>query len=184
MDFKQSYYAYLQEQGAKGKVKAIIAQGIEEWKREQAYEYEAGEFQPRDWSGRVNQVPHKTIGDVCKTDMEVLMAYSGRSEATYTSHYGFRFLKVADHISDNINTCLCELRSEWILQHHEELMEGQGENYKDENWEDWEICEYIDENVLVGEYLNYDWMQQEFPEYICQEEDTPMAGELIFHIDD
>lgn len=183
MDAKQSYFDFLAAQGAKQKVKDIIAKGIEEWRQKQAYEYEAGEFQPRDWSGRVNQVPHKTIGDICKTDMDVLLAYSGDSEATYTSHYGFRFLKVADRIGSDINTCLCNLRSEWILKHRDELMEGQNQDPVGEEWEDDDYVEYIDEHVLDGEYFNYDWMEQEFPEYIHNDEDTPMAPELIFYIE-
>ena len=184
MNTKESYFDFLAKQGAKQKVQAVIAKGIEEWKKERAYEYEAGEFQENDYSGRVNMIHGKTIGDICKTDMEVLNAYTGRSEATYCSHYGLNFTKVADEISWDINKCLGDLHSEWILQHRDELMEGHDEDYIGEKWSDDELIEYIDECVLVDEYMNYEWMKIEFPQYIYQDEDIPMNAELIFDIYD
>lgn len=42
MNLKQSYFDFLAAQGAKEKVKEIIAKGIERWKKEPAYEYEPG----------------------------------------------------------------------------------------------------------------------------------------------
>ena len=183
MNLKESYFDFLTKQGAKQKVQAVITKGIEEWKKERAYEYEAGEFQENDYSGRVNMIHGKTIGDICKTDIEVLKAYTGRSEATYCSHYGFNFTRVADEISWDINKCLGCLQSEWILQHRAELMDGQDKDYIGEEWSDEELIEYIDERVLVDEYLNYEWMQQEFPEYNTQDEDIPMS-DYLFNIDD
>ena len=188
MDAKQSYFDFLANQGAKQKVKDIIAKGIEEWKKHLAYEWKpsTNDF---DYSGGLHQIFNKethkpmTIGEICKTDMDVLLSYSGNSEATYCSRWGLRYPSVAEDISWEINKCLCGLRGEWIMKHRDELMDGCGEDYIGEEWSDDDIIEYVDENVLTDDYFNYDWMEQKFPEYIHQEDGVPMGPELIFNID-
>ena len=188
MNMKQSYFDFLAAQGAKEKVQAIIDKEIAEWKNERAYKWKPTVNDFGDTSGELYQMFDKgkalTIGDTCKTDIEVLLAYSGRSEATYCSGCGLRYTKVSEEISWNINKCLGGLRSEWILKHRDELLEGQNQDPVGEEWEDEDYIEYIDEHVLDGEYLNYEWMQQEFPQYIYQEDDIPMGPELLFDIDD
>ena len=180
------YYDFLTRQGAKEKVREIIGNSIKEWKQHRAYEWEPSVNDFGDTSGELHMVfangRPQTIGDVCKTDMEVLTAYSGNKEPTYSSGCGWHYLTVADEISGHIDSCLCALRSEWILQHHEELMEAQVQSYRAEDWEDWEICDYVDENVLDGDYWNYEWMKQEFSEYIYKDDDTPMEPDLLFII--
>ena len=182
MDVKQSYFDFLAEQGAREKVKALIAKEIEEWKAQPAYEYEAGEFQENDYSGRVNRIPNKTIGDIAQTEMQVLMSYTGDSEATYCSHYGFNFLIVADRMSWHINDVLSELRGKFFLKYQKDMFALLG-IVPEEDWTDDDIYEAISENY--DEYLNYEWFRQEFPEYIYKEdEESPRYNELIFDIND
>ena len=188
MNVKQSYFDFLAKQGAKQKIQAIIEHDINEWKQQKAHEWKPTVNDFGDTSGELYQMYNDgkalTIGDICNTDIEVLTAYSGRSEATYCSGCGLRYTKVAEEISWDINKCLGTLHSEWILEHRDELLEGQNQDPVGEEWEDDDYIEYIDEHVLVDEYLNYEWMQQEFPEYIYQEEDIPMSPELLFDIND
>lgn len=188
MNVKQSYFDFLQEQGAKEKVQDIIRKEIAEWKQKRAYEWKPTANDFGDTSGELYQMYDKgkilTIGEVLKTDIEVLTAYSGNSEATYCSGCGLRYPNVAEEISWEINKCLGDFRGEWILLHRDELMEGQGQDPVGEEWEDDDYMEYINERVLDGEYMNYEWMKQEFPQYIYEDEDIPMAADLLFDIDD
>lgn len=185
MNVKQSYFDFLHEQGAKEKVQAVIRKGIDEWKQKQAYEYKPGtDPYTGDYSGEVWQIPGKTIGDICKTDMEVLEAYSGRSEATHMSKCGLSYNRVADEITWDINNCMGELRGEWAMQNLDELLAWKGME-RDHEWEEDDIYEVISEQILVDEYLNYEWMKETFPEYI--EVSDAMPGryeELIFDVDD
>ena len=188
MNIKQSYFDFLAERGAKEKVKTIIDKEIAEWKEQRAYEWKPTVNDFGDTSGELYQRyaggKALTIGDIAKTDIEVLTAYSGDSEATYCSGCGLRYMKVAERISWHINDCLGKMHSEWILMYRDELLEGQGQDPIGEEWEDEDYIEYIDERVLDGVYLNYEWFRQYLPEYIYKEdEENPRYDELIFDID-
>lgn len=116
--------------------------------------------------------------------MEVLEAYSGRSEATFMIKCGLSFNRVADEITWNINDCMGELRGKWAMQNLEELLTWKGIERNPE-WEEDDIYEVISEQILVDEYLNYEWMKETFLEYI--EVSDAMPGryeELIFDITD
>lgn len=184
MDVKQSYFDFLAAQGARDKVAKIIRKGIEEWKQQTAYEWKPTVNDFGDTSGELYQMYDKgkilTIGEVFKTDIDVLTAYSGNSEATYCSGCGLRYPIVAENISWDINKCLGELHSEWILMHRDELLEGQNQDPVGEEWEDCDYIEYITEYVLDDVYMNREWMEQEFPEYL----DHDNFDELVFDIDD
>ena len=166
MDVKQSYYAYLQEQGAKEKIQKIIADGIEEWKQQQAYYYDSDDNDPGDYSGHCHMMGDKTIGDIAKTDIEVLKAYTGDSEATYASGCGLRWLRVADRITSNIDDCMSTLKGKFIKDNAEALFEEYDIEH-DDSWSEDDTFFAIDE-AMIDDFscsLHYEWMQREFPEY-------------------
>ena len=116
--------------------------------------------------------------------MEVLEAYSGRSEATFMSKCGLSYNRVADEITWNINDCMGELRGKWAMQNLDELLAWKGME-RDTEWEEDDIYEVISEQILVDEYLNYEWMKETFPEYIELSDAMPgRYEELIFDVDD
>lgn len=167
MDVKQSYFEFLQEQGAKEKIQAVIRKGIDEWKQQPAYEYEScTDPYTGDYSGRVNRIYGKTIGDICKTDMEVLKAYAGDSEATYASGCGLRWLRVADRVTSDIDDCLSTIKGQFIKENAEALFEEYDIEH-DGSWSEDDVFLTLDE-AMINEFsasLHYEWMQQEFPEY-------------------
>lgn len=184
MDVKKSYFDFLAEQGAKEKIQAVIRKGIDEWKKEQAYYYAADDNDPGDYSGHCHMDGDKKIGDIAKTDMEVLKAYTGDSEATYTSGCGLRWLRVADRIGWNINDELSKLRGEFILKNANTLFE-EYDIKREDDWTDDDIVMTLDEAMTMNDYgLNIDWMMQELPEYeLIDDEDLP-ASDYIFWIND
>lgn len=184
MNVKQSYFDFLAAQGAKEKVQAIIAKGIEKWKKEPAYEYEPSvDPYTGDYSGEVNRIGDKTIGDICKTDIDVLKAYTGRSTATYTSHCGLSFGNVAEDISEDINSCLSDLRHDFIRQNEKELVEYFNDDIEQllskklewikRKYFDLPLCDagydYITD-FLSDEVPHYDWMAEQFPEYMVDDD--------------
>lgn len=195
-DTKQAYYDFLSEQGAKEKVREIIADGIEKWKKEPAYEYlPTVDHWTNDYSGEVRQIADKTIGDICKTDMDVLRAYDGNSRATYTSHCGLSYTTVAEEIAGDINTCLYNLRTDFIHENEKMLVENYSyeidelvSRYKDASWIDRKMFslplsdggrEYI-EDFMSDDAPNYEWFDEQFPEYLS--EDEYGAKESVFSI--
>jgi hypothetical protein len=114
MNVKQLYFDFLEKQGAKEKIQAIIRKDIDEWKKHQAYYYEPNDNEPGDYSGHCHMMGDKTIGDIAKTDIEVLKAYTGDSEATYTSGCGLRWLRVADRVTSDIDDCLSIFKGQFI----------------------------------------------------------------------
>lgn len=166
MNVKQSYFDFLTKQGAKEKVKAIIEHDIREWKEAQAYRYNPEDNDPGDRSGHCWSISGKTIGDIAKTDREVLLAYTGDSEATYTSGCGLNWLRVADRISENINDCLSELKSKFIKENTEALFEEYDIEH-DDSWT-WPDTFFAIDEAMIFDFdsaLHDEWMQQQFPEY-------------------
>jgi hypothetical protein len=166
MNVKQSYFDFLQEQGAKEKIQAVIRKGIDEWKRQPAYAYHPDDNDPGDYSGHCWSIHDKTIGDIAKNDIEVLKAYTGDSEATYASGCGLRWLRVADRITSNIDDCLSELKGQFITKNADALFEEYDIEH-DDSWTEDDIFLTLDE-AMINEFsasLHYEWMQQEFPEY-------------------
>ena len=166
MNVKQSYFDFLQEQGAKEKIQAVIRKGIDEWKQQQAYYYAADDNDPGDYSGHCHMDGDKKIGDIAKTDMEVLKAYTGDSVATYASGCGLSWLRVADRITSDIDDCLLDLKGKFIKENAEALFE-EFDIKREEDWTEDDIFLILDE-AMINEFsasLHYDWMQQEFPEY-------------------
>lgn len=181
MNVKQSYFDFLAKHGAKQKVQAIIEHDINEWKQQQAYYYEPDDNAPGDYSGHCHMNGDKKIGDIARTDIEVLKAYTGDSEATHTSGCGLKWLRVADRIGWNINDCISKLRGEFILQNANALFEEYDIKRKDD-WDDWDIHQTLDEAMAWDDSeMNVDWMMQEFPEYKIDDEDMP-ATDYIFWI--
>lgn len=185
MDIKQSYYAYLQEHGAKEKIQKIIAEGIEVWKKRPAYEWKPTVNDFGDTSGELYQVHGenihevKTIGDVCKTDIEVLTSYSGNSEATYCSGCGLRYPNVAEDISYDINDCLTKLREQFISANADALF-AEFDIEHDDSWSDDDIYIALDEAMIDDDCsLNYDWMVKEFPQYL---DDDSSGEESVFDV--
>lgn len=166
MNVKQSYFDFLAKQGAKEKIQTIIRKGIDEWKQKQAYAYHPDDNDPGDYSGHCHMMGDKTIGDIAKTDMEVLKAYTGDSEATYTSGCGLRWLRVADRVTSDIDDCLSTLKGQFIKENAEALFEEYDIEH-DESWSEDDVFQTLDE-AMINDFdstLHYDWMQQEFPEY-------------------
>lgn len=187
MNVKQSYFDFLAEQEAKKKIQAIIRKGIDEWKQKQAYEYKPGtDPYTGDYSGEVWQIPGKTIGDIYKTDGEVLMAYSGNSEATFCSGHGLDFNNVAFEISDDINKVLWDLRFKWIMLHKQELFEEYDVKDYNDSWTEDDVYDCICEHMRFEERYDWTWMTETFPEYVLGDDGKPSGhiSDLIFDITD
>ena len=166
MNVKQSYFDFLAKQEAKEKIQAIIRKGIDEWKTQQAYYYAPDDNDPGDYSGHCHMMGDKTIGDIAKTDIEVLKAYTGDSAATYTSGCGLRWLRVADRITSDIDDCLSTLKGQFIAENAEALFEEYDIEH-DGTWSEDDVFLTLDE-AMINDFdstLHYEWMQQEFPEY-------------------
>lgn len=114
--------------------------------------------------------------------MEVLQAYTGNSSATYTSHCGLSFEKVAEYISEDISRCLSNLRHDFIRQNEKEIVEY----FSDEieqllsrklEWihrKDFDLplgdgYDYI-VDFMSDELPHYDWMHEQFPEYMIDDD--------------
>ena len=166
MNVKQSYFDFLAKQGAKEKIQAIIRKDIDEWKQQQAYYYEPDDNDPGDHSGHCHMMSDKTIGDIAKTDIEVLKAYTGDSEATYTSGCGLWWLRVAERITYHIDDCLSTLKGQFIKENADALFE-EYDIEPDASWSEDDIYLTLDEAMIdeASASLHYEWMQQEFPEY-------------------
>jgi len=186
MNIKESYFAFLDQNNAKEKVEKVIADQIEEWKKQPYYEYEAGEDEFGDHSGRVNRIQSKIIGDMCDTYGKVLTAWSGNSEATYVSHCGLSYKSVAEEISDDIDTVFCTLYIEWIKQNREELFAQLGIDDYDETWEDFDMYMAVHENAKMEDDLNYEWFCHNIRQYFIGEDGQPTDNEddLVFRIRD
>lgn len=184
MNVKQSYFDFLAAQGAKQKVQAIIEHDINEWKKAQAWYYEADDNAPGDYSGHCHMNGDKTIGDICKTDMDVLKAYTGDSQATYTSGCGLHWMRVAERISRNINDCISQIRSQFISENADALFEEYDIEH-DADWTEDDIFLTLDEAMTQNDYgLNFEWMQQEFPEYILIDDEDLPARDYMFDINE
>ncbi len=181
MDVKKSYFNFFAAHGAKQKVLEVITKGIENWKQKQAWTYHPGtDPYTGDTSGCVSMVPNKKIGEICKTDMEVLKAYTGDSEATYVSGCGLHYLRVADRIGQDVNDCLSNLRGLFIKENATALFETYNIEH-DEDWTEDDIYLTLDEAMIQEDYgLNFDWMQQKFPEYEIDDEDMPARNYIFF----
>lgn len=183
MNVKQAYFDFLQEQGAKEKIQDFIRKSIDEWKQQQAYRYEPDDNDPGDYSGHCHMMSGKKIGDIATTDMEVLKAYTGDSEATYTSGCGLRWLRVANYIGYNINDKLSKLKGEFILKNADALFE-EYDIEREDDWTDDDIYESLSEAIIQNEdSLNIEWMMRELPEYKIDDEDMP-ATDYIFWINE
>ena len=184
MNVQQSYFDFLQEQGAKEKIKSVIRKGIDKWKQHQAYEYKPTVNDFGDTSGEVIPIYGKTIDDICKTDSEVLLAYSGNSWATYCSGHGLDYNNVAKEISWDINHELITLRIKWIMKHlHELLVEYDVKDY-DESWTEADVYEAIGEQMRMEKFYDHIWMAETFPEYLLDEDGEPSEyiQDLVFNI--
>lgn len=166
MNVKQLYFDFLAKQGAKEKIQNIIRKDIDEWKQHHAYYYEPDDNDPGDYSGHCHMIGDKTIGDIAKTDIEVLKAYTGDSEATYASGCGLRWLRVAERITSNIDDCLSTLKGEFIRDNAEALFDEYDIEH-DDSWSEDDTFFAIDEAMIddFSSSLHYEWMQREFPEY-------------------
>jgi hypothetical protein len=184
MDVKKSYFNFLQEQGAKEKVQAVIRKGIDEWKQQRAYRYvDSVDPYTGDYSGYVTMISGKKIADIATTDLEVLKAYTGDSEATYLSHCGLRYLRVADRIGWNVNDALSELKGKYISENADALFEEYGIE-RESDWTDDDIFDTLSEAMVWNENgLNIEWMMQTFPEYEVEDEDMP-GTDYIFWINE
>ena len=168
-EITQSYYEFLDNHRAKEKLKEIIEDGLENWKQNTAYEWFPGANR-YDYSGELKPVIVdgciQRICDVHKTDVDILQAYSGNRVLTLCNCWKVYYLTVADELSDEINECLYDFRSKWANEHCDELMVGHEQDYKDKKWNNEQICDYVDYVYFRDESLNYDWMFENFPEYL------------------
>lgn len=184
MNVQQSYFDFLQKQGAKEKIQSVIRKGIDKWKQHQAYEYKPTVNDFGDTSGEVNPIYGKTIGDICKNDSEVLLADSGNSRATYCSGHGLDFNNVAYEISWDICDELFALRNKWILKHLHELLEEYDVKDYDESWTETDVYEVIGEQMRLDKFYDHIWMAETFPEYLLDEDGEPSEHiqDLVFNI--
>lgn len=183
MNVKQAYFDFLAKQGAKQKVQAIIEHGINEWKQQQAYEYHPDDNDPGDYSGHCWSIHGKTIGDIAKTDIDVLKAYTGDSVATYTSGCGLSWTRVAERIADDITDCLTTLKGQFIEENAEALFEEYDIEH-DESWTEDDIWQTLDEAMILesSASLHNEWMRQEFPEY--ENDDSEVWQDYLFSVGD
>ena len=186
MNIKQSYFDFLQEQGAKEKIQAVIRKGIDEWKKEPAYEWKPTVNDFGDTSGELYRIYGKTIGDICKTDGEVLMAYSGNSEATFCSGHGLDFNCVAIEVGWDVNNVLYTLRREWMMKHLKDLLEEYNVTDYDESWTEDDVWECLGEEMRMDEHYDHIWMAETFPEFLLDDDGKPSGNkdDLIFGITD
>lgn len=181
MNVRQTYFDFLQSQGAKEKIQAIIAESISRWRQAQAYYYEPDDNDPGDHSGHCHMNADKTIGDIAATDMDVLKAYTGDSQATYTSGCGLLWLRVADRVSEDINDCLTSFRGEFIIENADALLE-EYDIKREADWDEDDTCLTLFEAMTLNDYgMNFDWMRREFPEYDLDDETMP-SMDYIFNI--
>lgn len=186
MNIKQSYFDFLNANGAKEKIENVITAQIEEWKQQPYYEYEAGEDEFGDRSGRVNRIQGKTIGDMCDTYGKVLTAYSGNSEATCVSHCGLSYNSVAKEISDDINDEFVSFYTTWIKQNREEIFAELGIDDYDETWDDQDMYIAVREHCDMVDDMNDEWFCQNIRQYFIGEDGQPTDNEndLVFWIRD
>ena len=71
MNVEDEFRSYLNSKSVKETVQKIISEGIQKYLSHQAYEWYDDEC-PYDRSGGTRKIEGKTIGDLCKTDLEVL----------------------------------------------------------------------------------------------------------------
>ena len=171
MNVRQTYFDFLARQGAKQKIQAIIMDGIAYWRQQQAYYYDSNTNEdPDDNSGYCFPDGDKTIGDIAHSDIEILNAYTGKREASHDSGRGWNWLDVSDHIQQDINYCLGGLRNQFIKENADALFEQYGIKCKP-SWDECVIHEELSEALSEYDYgLNEDWMMQEFPEYVVDDE--------------
>ncbi len=179
MNVKQAYFDFLKEQGAKEKVQTIIRKGIDKWKQHPAYEFHPDDNDHGDFSGHCWNIHNKTIGDIAKTDVEVLKAYTGDNEATYTSGCGLHWLRVGDRIGWDISDRLCEFRGMFIQQ-NADILFNEYDIIRENDWTDDDIFLTLDEAITLNDHgLNINWMMKEFPEYIIDDDDMPSTDYLF-----
>ena len=184
MNVKQSYYNFLQEQGAKEKIQSVIRKGIDKWKQHQAYEYRPTVNKFGETLGEVNPIYGKTIGDICKTDVEVLLAYSGNSRVTFRLGHEIHFNNVAYEISMYIENELLILRDEWIKRHLQELLVEYDMKDYDKSWDDADVYVCVSDRMRRNDIYNYIWMAEVFPEYLLDKDGKPSKNkqDLVFKI--
>lgn len=184
MNVKQSYYSFLQKQGAKEKIQSLIRKGIDKWKQQQAYEYKPTVNKFGETLGEVNPIYGKTIGDICKTDVEVLLAYSGNSRVTFRLGHGIDFNNVAYEINMYIENELLILRDEWIKRHLQELLVEYDMKDYDKSWDDVDVYVRVSDKMRRNNIYNFIWMAEAFPEYLLDKDGKPSKNkqDLVFKI--
>lgn len=162
-DVEKQFKKYLSDNNAKEELAKLISNGIDKFKSKNAYKwYDDGN--PYDSSGSVIKLD-KTIGEICKTDIEVLQALSGNSTATYISHYGLSWDTVADELCYEINDFFHNHTKRFVFENKEKVCEKVG--FEEELEED-NFCDFYDYFLPDYHSIFEEW----FPEYIVYNEIT------------
>lgn len=161
MNIEDEFRNYLNSKNVKETVQKIISGGIQKYLSHQAYEWHDGEC-PYDRSGSTRKIEGKTIGDLCKTDLEVLQAFTGDSYATYVSECGLSWCTVAYHLCSLINDVFRGETESFIVKNWDEVCAELGckGEYNEENYE-----KVIEEWDIINSIYFYEW----FPQYIIHE---------------
>lgn len=161
MNIENEFRNYLNSKSVKETVQRIISEGIQKYLSHQAYEWCDDEC-PYDRSGGTRKIEGKTIGDICKTDLEVLQAFTGDSYATYVSGCGLSWCTVAYHLCSQINNVFQEETESFIVKNWDEVCTELGlkGEYNEENYE-----KVIEEWNVINSIYFYEW----FPQYIIHE---------------
>lgn len=157
MDIEAHFKRYLSEHNAKEVLSKIIKDGIDEYKKHPAYRwYDDGN--PYDHSGVTTPVYGKTIGDIYKTEVEILQALTGNHTATFESGYGWNYNTVGDELSDRITEQFSTWTHDYIFSLKEDICKEL--NFNEELTEDnyWEL---LDNWNIINACIFYEM----FPEY-------------------
>lgn len=158
MNIELEFRNYLEQHDAKNIVSKIIADGVEEYKSHPAYEwYDNGCDYDR--SGSVRCLYGKTIGDICTTDIEILQALTGQSEATYMSGCGLSWNTVAHELCYRITDRFSEWTHDFIFENKQEVCK---ELKFDEELNDDNYIDLLDLWEIINGVIFHEWFPTEY----------------------
>ena len=156
MDVYKDYSDYLLSKGCKEEIKAFISEQIESWKKSVACVW-YDNHDPYDHSGDIKVLYDKKIGDIAKTDLEVLKCLTGDKKATYVSGRGWDFQTVGEDIGSQITDIFAKYYPQYISENKKALCE-EFKLQPDCNNDDFMDC-------FWNEIMHFRIVDEWFPEY-------------------
>ena len=158
---QMTFTDFLNRYNSKEEVRKIINEGIDKYKKHQAYTWhdDGCEF---DSSGGLKCEYGRKIGDIANSDIEVLKSYTGEWEATYMSGCGKRWLTVADNIEWNISEYLWGMAKKMAAEDKEKvcsILEISADSKEDVIMDEWGV---INAEILRGWFGNEFVVIEEF----------------------